>query len=342
MKITTLFRISIALMLFVALTTVLYVFNIYVEIAVKNLVSPGLSREVLVERGVKLRKFSNQLYLKGVISSPMHFTVAYISQHPSKTLQAGLYLLSDKDTLLDLVEMVAKGRSIMESQAIIEGWDWRQLQRSLRHEKRFRISRESDILVQLNRERSASIWGMKLMHVEGLLMPDTYKFRRGVSDMEIIVDAFKRQSDFMRDQWMNRDKQAGYRTPYEALIVASLIEKESRYPNEYSKIAAVILNRIKKKMPIQIDASILYGLGRHQSRVTYRDLKKDTPYNTYLHRGLPPTPISMPSKRAIHAALHPYKFDALFYVLDSNKKNQHIFTNNFESHLKAKYNNTKR
>ena len=341
MKVTTLFRISIFAMLFAALTTVLYVFNIYVEVAVKHLVSPGMSRQILVERGVKLRKFSNQLHLKGIVSSPMHFTVAYISQHPSKTLQAGLYLVSDKDTLLDLVEMVAKGRSIMESQAIIEGWDWRQLQRSLRQEKRFRISGERDVLARLNREATASIWGVKLNHVEGLLMPDTYKFRRGVSDMEIIVDAFNRQSNFMREQWQNRDKLAGYRTPYEALIVASLIEKESRYPNEYSKIAAVILNRIKKKMPIQIDASILYGLGRHQSRVTYRDLKKDTPYNTYLHRGLPPTPISMPSKRAIHAALHPYKFDALFYVLDSTKKNQHIFTNNFESHLKAKYNNKK-
>ena len=121
--------------------------------------------------------------------------------------------------------------------------------------------------------------------------------------------------------------------------MASLIEKESRYPQEYAKIAAVILNRLKKKMPIQIDASILYGLGHHQSRVTYRDLKKDTPYNTYLHKGLPPSPISMPGKHAIIAALHPYKFDALFYVLDSKKINQHICTNTFESHLKAKYNN---
>jgi UPF0755 protein len=174
--------------------------------------------------------------------------------------------------------------------------------------------------------------------MEGLLMPDTFKFKRGISDMVIITDAFAKQAAFMADAWRARDRSAGYRSPYQALIVASLIEKESCYPPEYPKIAAVILNRLHKKIPIQIDASILYGLQRHQQRVRFSDLKIDTPYNTYKHKGLPPTPISMPSKQAILAALHPYKFDALFYVLDASKKNAHIFTNTFESHLKAKYN----
>ena len=167
-------------------------------------------------------------------------------------------------------------------------------------------------------------------------MPDTYKFKRGIRDYTIIEEAVKKQINYVKSIWGERDQSAGYKNPYSVLIVASLIEKESSFEPEYSKIAAVVLNRIKKGIPIQIDASVIYGLGHHQARLFYSDLKKRTPYNTYLNKGLPPTPISMPSKAAIFAALHPYKFDALFYVLDGKKKNQHRFSNTYKEHLHAK------
>ena len=341
MKLTTFVRTCFATLLFAVLIATMYVLNIYVEIAIKKMVPEGEKRHILVRKGVKVRTFASELKKKGFIYSPTYFTVAYISQHPSKTLQAGLYEINDQDTLLDLVEKIARGYSILESLTIIEGWDWSQTRKAFQYEKRFARHSDKEILRYLNKKYTNSIWGKELSSPEGILMPDTYKFKRGISDLVIIDDAYRKQESFMKSVWEDRDLQTGYKTPYEALIVASLIEKESCYPPEYPKIAAVILNRINKKIPIQIDASILYGLGRHQQRVTYRDLKRESPYNTYKHKGLPPTPISMPSKQAIIAALHPYKFEALFYILSAKKKNQHIFTNNFESHLKEKYNNKK-
>lgn len=341
MKAQTAVRTGFAILIMSAVIPIIYGLNLYMEVAVKKMLAEGQVKQVVVEKGVKVRTFADKLKAEGVISSATYFTVAYISQHPSKTLQAGLYEITDEDTVLDLVEKVAKGHSLLESITFVEGWDWHQVQQSLNRGGRFMVHSEQSIQRYLEKKYPGHIWGSPLRSLEGVLMPDTFKFKRGVSDLVIVDYAFSQQQDFMKSAWQKRDPHTGYKSPYEALIVASLIERESRYPPEYPKIAAVILNRIHKGIPIQIDASVMYGLGKHQQKLTYADLKHDTPHNTYLHKGLPPTPISMPGKKAIWAALHPFKFDALFYVLDAKSKRQHIFTSNFEAHLKAKGNNKK-
>jgi UPF0755 protein len=341
MKAQTAVRTGFAILIMSAVIPIIYGLNLYMEVALKKMLPEGHTKQVVVDRGVKVRTFADRLKAEGVISSSTHFTVAYISQYPSKTLQAGLYEITDQDTVLDLVEKVAKGLSLLEAVTLVEGWDWHQVQQSLRQGGRLTLHSEQSIQRYLEKKYPDHIWGSPLQSLEGVLMPDTFKFKRGVSDLVIIDYAFAQQQAFMKSVWAKRDPQTGYKSPYEALIVASLIERESRYPPEYPKIAAVILNRISKGIPIQIDASVMYGLGKHQQKLTYADLKRDTPHNTYLHKGLPPTPISMPGKKAIWAALHPFKFDALFYVLDAKGKRQHIFTNNFQAHLKAKGNNKK-
>ncbi|MEC8881812.1 MAG: endolytic transglycosylase MltG [Pseudomonadota bacterium] len=336
MKLKTLLRLTIVLLMFFILLLGFYIGNIYIEVALTKILHKEKRAEIVVNRGVKVRDFAKILEKNGYVSSATFFTVAYVSQYPSKSMQAGLYEISDQDTIVDLVEKIAKGKSKLESITFIEGSNWQQIKRQIRSNKQFINHKDSDLLKMFKSKGLLKIYGEKILSLEGLLMPDTYKFKRGINDHTILEESIIKQVKYIEGEWSNRDLSTQYNNPYEALIVASLIEKESRYTPEYSKIAAVILNRIQKKIPIQIDAAVIYGLEKHKKRLYYSDLKKKGPYNTYLNKGLPPTPIAMPSKEAIHAALHPYKFDAIFYVLDSVKNNQHTFSNNFREHLQAK------
>ena len=336
MKLKTFLRLTIVLMMFFILLLGFYIGNIYIDVAMTKILPKEKRAEIVVDRGVKVRDFAKILEKNGYVSSATFFTVTYVSQYPSKSMQAGLYEISDQDTIVDLVEKIAKGKSKLESITIIEGTNWQQIKKQIRSNKQFINHRDNDLLIMFKKKGLLKIYGEKIDSLEGLLMPDTYKFKRGIDDHTIIEESIAKQIKYVETEWLKRDLSTQYKSPYEALIVASLIEKESRYTPEYSKIAAVILNRVQKKIPIQIDAAVIYGLGKHKNRLYYSDLKRKSPFNTYLNKGLPPTPIAMPSKEAIHAALHPYKFDALFYVLDSVKSNQHIFSNNFKAHLEAK------
>ena len=337
MKLTHLFRGATALALFLCVMLTLYVLNVYVDSAVRTILSPGQYEEVVVERGIQVRRFASQLEDRGLVSAATHFTVAYISQYPSSSMQAGLYEINDTDTLLTLVNKIARGASLLEKITIIEGWQWKQVKQSLHAHQQFTISKDQQILEEINRDFKYTLRGGKaLISLEGLLMPDTYKFKRGISDRSIVKTAVSQQVNTLMHEWESRDKTTNYATPYQALIVASLIERESGFPAEYSKIAAVILNRIRVNMPLQIDASVIYGMGRHQARLKHSDLKRDSAYNTYTRRGLPPTPIGMPSHAAIHAALHPFKFGALYYVLDGAHPYRHIFTTSFADHRAQK------
>jgi UPF0755 protein len=239
--------------------------------------------------------------------------------------------------LTSIAEKIALGKITYETVALIEGWGWYKVQEVLAYRNRFRLHSVSELIAYLSARFPNHLWG-NLHSLEGVLMPDTYRFSRGINDYDLLALAFKAQNHFMESQWPNRAPNLEFSTPYEALIVASIIERESQHPDEYAKISGVIQNRLKYNMPLQIDATVLYAKGVHQNKLSLRDLQHSSPYNTYRHKGLPPTPIAMPSQRAIYAALHPYNFSALFYVLDAQAPTRHVFTNTFESHRKAKYN----
>lgn len=335
-KIKTLLRFALFALIFLAVLSGLYVSSIYCEVSIKKILPYGQSDEIVVKPGTSLRGFAKQVEARGYVSGARLFTVAYLSQYPSKTMQAGAYQVTDQDTILDLVNKIGKGKSKLESFTIIEGQSWRAIKKNMHMSNSFITHREVDLLNRFKERGFTKFYQQELHSLEGLLMPNTYLFKRGIHDYKIIEEAMVMQTEYLKNKWQQRDYKTPYQNPYEALIVASLIEKESHYIAEYPKIAAVIINRIRSSMPIQIDAAVIYGLGGHKKKVLYRDLKKDTPYNTYRKKGLPPTPIGMPSKSAIDAALHPYEFAALFYVIDSNDKSRHIFTNDYKSHLAAK------
>ena len=171
-------------------------------------------------------------------------------------------------------------------------------------------------------------------NLEGWFSPDTYYFNEGSSDKKVLTDLFKRQYDTLMQNWNNRQADLPYATPYDALIMASIIEKETSVPSERGEVAGVFVNRLKKNMRLQTDPTVIYGMGeRYDGNIRKSDLAEKTAYNTYQIDGLPPTPIALPSVDSIKAALHPNDTDSLYFVATGN--GGHKFTSNLADHNQA-------
>jgi UPF0755 protein len=201
---------------------------------------------------------------------------------------------------------------------LIEGWTFKQFLAALNHEQHI-----THILNTTNPTEVMNKLGVPPRNPEGLFLPDTYLYTLGTTDVAILKMAYKRMSDELTTAWQQRAPGLSYQTPYEALIVASLIEKETGQATERPIVAGVILRRLQNKMPLQIDSTLIYGLGdEYTGRLDRNALQQDTLYNTYLHRGLPPTPISMPGKQSLQAALHPDNSNVLYFVAKGNGTHQ--------------------
>ena len=176
--------------------------------------------------------------------------------------------------------------------------------------------------------------GAEESHLEGLLFPDTYFYAPHTSDLDVLRRAYRLQHDKLLAAWEARAPGLPYRTPYEALILASIVEKETGAASERPRIAGVFLNRLKRGMRLQTDPAVIYGLGENfDGNLRKADLQTDTPYNTYTRTGLPPTPIAMPSEAAIEAALNPARTDALYFVARGD--GTHVFSSTLEAHNRA-------
>ena len=171
-------------------------------------------------------------------------------------------------------------------------------------------------------------------HPEGRFYPDTYKFPRGTTDAAFLERAYQSMSRLLAEEWGKRDPDLPLKTPYEALILASIVEKETGVADERSEIAGVFVRRLRKGMKLQTDPTVIYGMGDNfKGNIRRRDLKQDTPYNTYVHTGLPPTPISMPGSAAIRAVLHPAPGKSLYFVARGD--GSHYFSKSLAEHNRA-------
>jgi UPF0755 protein len=171
-------------------------------------------------------------------------------------------------------------------------------------------------------------------HAEGWFFPDTYHFVRGTTDKDLLQRAYASMRSQLEEQWQQREEGLPYRRPYEALIMASIIEKETGIPEEREQIAGVFVRRLQKGMRLQTDPTVIYGIGEsYDGNIRLRDLRTDTPYNTYTRSGLPPTPIAMPGLAAIRAALHPAAGDSLYFVASGG--GAHVFSSTLEQHNEA-------
>ncbi len=283
----------------------------------------------IVERGESLQHIAKDLHEQGVIQHPMALIVLARITGKANHIQSGEYLFEKNSTLEEILGKMVKGDVIMHHLRIGEGWTFAELAAQITlHpalEKTLDWSSPETIIHQLK---------LGLHKPEGLFYPDTYYFPRGYTDAAFLTRAYHDMQKLVSAVWEDRAPDLPYKMTYEALIAASIIEKETAVPTEYQEIAGVIVRRLKQHMLLQVDPTVVYGLGADYSQaLTHADLAQDTPYNTYLHHGLPPTPIAFPSQAAIYAAMHPANGTTLYFV--ANGDGSHTFTSTLEAHNKA-------
>lgn len=263
------------------------------------------------------------LQSKGYMPHPRFFLLlAYVKGATSK-LQTGEYDFDPGTTPGQLLDQMLAGKGIFHRFTIVEGWTFQQLITALNH-----LIVVKHQLKHVSSEQVLANLGLPAQNPEGLFYPATYYFSAGAKDSDLLKWSYQLMEKKLHDVWKARADDLPYKTAYQALIAASLVEKETAIAKERPMIAGVIVRRLQAGIPLQIDASIIYGLGVHYTgKITIEDLRKDTPYNTYTRRGLPPTPIGSPSLASITAALHPDHSQNLYFVAKGDGTHQ------FSAHL---------
>ena len=278
---------------------------------------------VTLPKATSAKTLSHILLEKHVISSPRTFIFLLKYQHLSHLLKSGTYQIEAGDTVWSLLEKMLKGRVYMVSLKIIEGTRWCDCLKAWEHSSEFRFNQN-----MLNGLRQ------NFPFYEGAFYSSTYRQAYGESILPVLQLAQDTLFKRLQEVWATRDSGLPYQTPLELLIAASIIEKESALETERRLISGVMVNRLRLNMPLQMDPTVAYGLSACEHvMLKGGDTKIDTPYNTYLHLGLPPTPISMVSDSALMAAAHPEKTAFLYFV--ANGHGQHTFSVNYQQQLKA-------
>lgn len=271
----------------------------------------------------------NRLEADGVLEGAFWLRLYWRFNLEGQPLHSGEYRMTPGLTAQGLIGLWQRGEVVQYSLTLVEGWNFRQVRSALaKHEK----------IVQTLAGLSDSEVMDKLGHPgvfpEGRFFPDTYRFVRGMTDVEFLKKAYNRLDDVLAQEWSKRAADAPYTDPYQALIMASLVEKETGVPEERGQIAGVFVRRLKVGMLLQTDPTVIYGLGeRYNGKLTRAHLKEANPYNTYMVAGLPPTPIAMVGREAIHAALNPVPGSSLYFVARGD--GSHIFSDNLDAHNAA-------
>jgi len=244
-------------------------------------------------------------------------------------MHVGEYRLQPGDSLLSLLEKMDRGEVIQRSLTLVEGWNFREL--------RLRLAAQESLthtLDSLTDDQIMEKLGRPDLHPEGWFAPETYFYTRGTSDLTILRRALERQEALLEAAWSQKADDLPIDSPYEALILASIIEKETAVPDERPEIAGVFTNRLRKGMRLQTDPTVIYGMGEsYDGNIRRSDLRRHTPYNTYTISGLPPTPIAMPGREAIQAAVNPAETEALYFVARGD--GSHYFSKTLAQHQKA-------
>lgn len=271
----------------------------------------------------------NRLQADGVIKDAFWLRLYWRFNLQGQSLHSGEYRMVPGMNAESLLDLWQKGEVVQYSVTLVEGWTFRQVRAALARQVK---------LEQTASELSDTELMAKLGHPdvfpEGRFFPDTYRYVRGMTDVELLKQAYNRLDEVLQEEWEKRAADVPYTDAYQALIMASLVEKETGVPQERGQIAGVFVRRLQQGMLLQTDPTVIYGLGdRYNGKITRALLKEPTPYNTYLISGLPPTPISMVGREAIHAAMHPVAGNSLYFVARGD--GSHVFSADLDAHNAA-------
>lgn len=290
---------------------------------------PEAGMTLEIQPGYSLRTVAANLARDGIVQHPVYLVLLGRYLKLDNRIRAGEYRIEPGLTPEQLLRQLTAGKVIQHELTLIEGESFRDMMQRVRqspslvHE--LVDGQPSEIMSQL---------GLHGVHPEGRFLPETYHFPRGMTDREFLRRAYRAMETFLARAWPERDPGLPLQSPYEALILASVVEKETGLAEERPRIAGVFVRRLKLGMRLQSDPTIIYGLGESfDGDIRYRDLRTDTPYNSYTRDGLPPTPIAMPGKDAILAVLHPEDTGDLFFVARGD--GSHYFSRTLEEHNRA-------
>lgn len=298
-----------------------------IQASVQNV--PPQAMPFTIKPGSNLRNAADQIVAAGIpVNAELLTLLARLTWQADK-IKAGSYELKPGTTPNILLRQMVRGQFAQESLVIIEGWTFRQMRKAVAEHPGLKHDTTDLTDVQLLTKISP-----EAKHPEGLFFPDTYLFAKGASDLQIYRQANTALTTHLNDAWSKRDPSLPYKTPYEALIMASIVEKETGKKEDRNTIAGVFINRLKAGMLLQTDPSVIYGMGeQYNGNIRKRDLQTDTAYNTYTRTGLPPTPIALPGAESLRAALAPAATDALYFVARGDGSSQ--FSSNLDDHNRA-------
>ncbi|MGB3289808.1 MAG: endolytic transglycosylase MltG [Burkholderiaceae bacterium] len=285
--------------------------------------------DYVVEAGSRPRSIAQVMNKAGIHINEDAFVILARLTGNDKQLQAGAYEAVRGDTPRHLMERMANGDMTQTRLTLVEGWTYQRIRQVLREAPQVKQTlgdtTDADLLRRL---------GSDEISPEGLFYPDTYVFVPGSSDFDILRRAYQAQRQLLDTMWNDRDPELPLKTPYEALILASIVEKETGHSGDRNKVSGVFVNRLRIGMPLQTDPTVIYGMGEaYQGRIRKKDLTTDTPWNTYTRSGLPPTPIASVGRASLEAALHPEHHKFLYFVSRGDGTSE--FSSDLAAHNRA-------
>lgn len=287
------------------------------------------NQEIIIQPKSGLRSIANQLVAQGVLNEPWRFIIIAKLLNKEQYLQAGSYTLNKNISPYQLLLSLNHGKATQGSVTFIEGRTFVQMRQKLANNDAVKQT-----VTNLSDAEIMRMLGAPYVVPEGLFFPDTYYFDRKTSDLALLKISYDAMQRKLEKAWQSRDPNLPYKNSYQALIMASIIEKETGKSSERPMIAGVFVNRLRIGMRLQTDPTVIYGMGAmYDGNIRKKDLLADTPYNTYTRSGLPPTPIAMPGLASIEAALHPAQTKALYFV--GKGDGSHVFSSSLNEHNRA-------
>lgn len=281
--------------------------------------------------GTSVSALARDLEQKKIITNRLYFSIWARITGTARNLKAGEYELSPELSVLQLFSHMQKGKVRLYSLTLVEGINFKEMMQ--------KVNASPDLahhLKGLSPQQIMQKIGYPDEHPEGRFFPDTYRFPKGLSDIDLLRKAYREMQQRLQQAWQNRQSGLPFDSMYEALILASIVEKESAIVEERPQIAGVFINRLRKGMRLQTDPTVIYGMGdSYKGDIRFKDLRRDTPYNTYTRKGLPPTPIAMPGQGALDAVTQPDPTEYIYFVALSDRSGRHIFSRTLKEHEQA-------
>ena len=292
-------------------------------------IETGTAISYTIKPGMNLKIIGEDLVQQGILEHPYYLILEGRLQGSESRLKAGEYLLQPGTTQRQLLEQFEAGKVVQHSLALIEGWSYKQIMHAVSN---------NEVLIKTLSDTDSKTVMSSLGHAdvrpEGRFFPDTYHFPSGMTDVDFLQRAYEKMVEVLDEEWRQKAEGLPYKTADEALIMASIIEKETADENERAAIAGVFVRRLQKGMKLQTDPTVIYAMGDdYHGNIQRKDLNIDSPYNTYFYAGLPPTPIALPGIEAIHAALHPEQGETLYFVAKGD--GSHYFSKTLKEHNRA-------